>query len=160
DTRLDVEILNRLDAGTSQQIAVADNLLPGNHFDNPSTKIIHWPSSDGARVLNEISLGDMVLPVVNITIDPKGDDRWIFDYRVTFEFADKDDFDGKSVFYSSTTSGVILNEDSTRHSGVYQGPSFPRVAARPAPQLAPELPERRTRQKTIPMVLVRRKFDE
>ena len=93
---------------------------------------VSWPSDDGNLTLNEIDLADMVLPVVNITIHPNGHNRWVFDYRVTFEFADPEDFGEKRVIYSSRTGGVILDQDNNKHSGVYQGPSFPSVAARPA----------------------------
>ena len=102
----------------------------------------------------------MVLPEVNsITIHPNGNDRWIFDYRVTFEFADPDDFNEKHVFYSSHTSGVILDQDNNKHSGVYQGPSFPgwrrgrHLPGDPAPGDIPPV-------QSIPLALVRRKLDE
>ena len=121
---------------------------------------VSWPSDDGNLTLNEIDLADMVLPEVNITIHPNGNDRWIFDYRVTFEFADPDDFNEKRVFYSSQTSGVILDQDNNKHSGVYQGPSFPRVAARTAPPLASPAPGDIPPVKSIPLALVRRKLDE
>ena len=101
----------------------------------------------------------MVLPEIIINIHPNGDDAWIFDYRLTFEFSDPNDFAQKSVFYVTTTSGVLLDQDHTKHVGVYQGPSFPAVAARPAAPLTinPDLTVRTTR---IPMALVRRKLDE
>lgn len=103
-------------------------------------------------------LADMVLPEVKVTIHPNGHNRWIFDYRVTFEFAEQDDFEEKHAIYSSRTSGVILDQDNNQYSGVYQGPSFPAVAARRAP-LVPN-PDPITRTKPIPLALVRQKFDE
>jgi hypothetical protein len=122
--------------------------FPGQHFDDDRgvIKTISWP---GDGDLNAVPLADMVLPVVNISIDA-GQDRWIFDYRLTLELADNSDFKAKSVFYRSTTSGVILDQDNNKHSGVYQGPSFPTVAARPAPTLAAQRPDLLNRSKTIP----------
>jgi phospholipase C len=159
DTRLDVEIVNRLNATSTTAIAVGADLFPGAHFtDGGPVRTVHWPSDDGNLTLNEILLADMVLPEFNITIHP-GQDRWIFDYRVTFEFADPDDFEEKRIIYSSQISGVILDQDNNKHSGVYQGSSFPAVAARPAPALVPN-PDPITRTKPIPLALVRQKLDE
>jgi phospholipase C len=160
DTRLDVEIVNRLNAASSTVIASGANLLPGVEFvDKGPVHTIRWPSADGKLTLSESLLADMVLPEIIITIHPNGDDAWIFDYRVTFEFSDPNDFAQKSVFYATTTSGVLLDQDHTRHVGVYQGPSFPAVAARPAAPLTLN-PDPAVRTTRIPMALVRRKLDE
>jgi phospholipase C len=159
DTQLDVEIVNRLNATSATVIAAGVDLFPGVHFsDGGPVRTVQWPSDDGNLTLNEILLADMVLPEFNITIHP-GQDRWIFDYRVTFEFADPDDFEEKRAIYSAQISGVILDQDNNKHSGVYQGPSFPAVAARPAPVLVPN-PDPLTRTKPIPLALVRQKLDE
>ncbi|MGI8329326.1 alkaline phosphatase family protein [Actinomadura scrupuli] len=161
DTRLDVRIVNRLNATSAQDIAVGLNLFPDQEFpDGGPVKSVSWPSDDGTLTLPEIPLADMVLPEVDITIDPNGNDRWIFDYRVTFEFADPADFAAKRSVYSSRTGGVILSQNINRHVGVYQGPSFPTVAARPAPPLADRPADQITRVKSIPLALVRQKFDE
>ena len=77
----------------------------------------------------------MVLPVVNIIIFPNGDDRWIFDYQVTFEFGSPEDFAEKRLIYSSRTNGVILDQDNNKHSGAYEGPPFPTVSPPTAPPL-------------------------
>lgn len=160
DTSLDVEIVNRLNATSSTVIASGTNLLPGVKFeDRGSVHTILWPSPDGTLTLGESMLADMVLPEIIITIHPNGDDTWIFDYKVTFEFADPNDFGHKSVVYTTTTSGVILDQDHAKHVGVYQGPSFPAVAARPAAPLTLN-PDQAALTKIIPMALVRRKLDE
>jgi hypothetical protein len=78
---------------------------------------------------------------------------------VTFEFSDPNDFAQKSVFYLTSTSGVIVNEDHAKHVGVYQGPAFPAVAARPAAPLTLN-PDLAVQTKHIPMALVRSKLDE
>src|SRR2546430_1940710 len=133
DTRLDVEIVNRVNATSSTGIARGIDLFPDVEFvDGGAVHSVSWPSDDGNLTLNEIALADVVLPEVHITTHPNGNDRWIFDYRVTFEFADPDDFEEKRAVYSYRTSGVILDQDNNRHSGVYQGPAFPNVAARTA----------------------------
>lgn len=161
DTQLDVQIVNRLSATSATGIAVGNNLFPGEEFvDGGPVHSVSWPSDDGNLTLNEIDLADMVLPEVNITIHPNGDDRWIFDYRVTFEFADPGDFEEKRAIYVSHTGGVILDQDNNKHSGVYQGPSFPRVAARTAPPLMPPAPGEIPPVKTIPLAQVRSKLDE
>jgi len=159
DTRLDIEILNRRSADSFQQIAAKVDAFHGQHFDDDRSviKTISWPGDGGD--LNEVPLAGLVLPVVNISIDA-GQDRWIFDYRLTLEFSDNADFQAKSVFYRYTISGVILDQDNNRHSGVYQGPSFPTVAARPAPALTAQSPDLLNRSKTIPLALVRQKLDE
>jgi hypothetical protein len=159
DTQLDIEIVNRLNATSATGIAVGTDLFPGEEFVDPSLHTVSWPSPDGTLTLNEIMLADMVLPEVKVTIHPNGHNRWIFDYRVTFEFADPDDFGEKKVIYSSRTGGVILDQDNNQHFGVYQGPSFPAVAARPAAPLV-QNPDPITRTKPIPLALVRQKFDE
>jgi phospholipase C len=158
DTRFDVEIVNRVDAASSTGIATGVNLFPGEEFgDGGDVKSVTWPSPDGNLTLNEIALADMVLPAITITTHPNGNDRWIFDYRLTFEFVDRDDFRQKPRIYSYRVGGVILDQDNNRHSGVYQGPSFPAVAARPA---APQSDQQVQRVKVIPLALVRRKLDE
>jgi phospholipase C len=159
NTRLDIEIVNRLNATTAVPIAVGENLFPGVHFDDRGPiKTVTWPAPDGSLTLTELLLADVVLPQVNITMQA-GEDRWIFDYRVTMEFADPDDFNGKSVIYSWQTSGVILDQDNNVHFGIYSGPGFPTVAARPAPPLVRN-PDPITRTKPIPLSLVRAKLDE
>lgn len=160
DSKVDIEILNRLSASSFTTIAAGMDLFPGQHFDDRGpVKSVHWPSDDGNLTLNEIMLADVVLPVVNITMRQSGTDRWIFDYEVKMEFADPNDFQEKSVFYSWRTSGVILDQDNNKHSGAYRGPGFPSVAARPAAPLTPS-PDPIARSKRIPMAVLRGKLDE
>ena len=68
----------------------------------------------------------MVLPEIIITVHPNGNDRWIFDYRVTFEFADPDDFAEKSVFYTTTPAASSWTRTTTSTSVSTRVPSFPR----------------------------------
>ncbi len=103
----------------------------------------------------------MVLPVVNIVIVPNGDDRWIFDYRVTFEFENPQDFGQKRLSYSSRTNGVILDQDNNKHTGVYEGRPFPTVAPPTAPKLTLQpVDHTGDNPKIIPIPLLRRKFEE
>ena len=103
----------------------------------------------------------MVLPVVYIVIVPNEEDRWIFDYRVTFEFEDQHDFGQKRHIYSSSTGGIILDQDNNKHRGVYQGRPFPTVTPPTAPTLANQpVDHTGENQKKIPISILRRKFDE
>jgi phospholipase C len=161
DTRLDIRIVNRLNAATRQDIAVGENLFPGQTIhDNDEIRTVTWSSQDGDLPLTEVGLADLVLPEVDITIDPNGNDRWVFDYRLTLEFADPGDFGGKRTVYSSRTGGVMLDQDVNRHVGVYHGPSFPSVAARTAPPLTDLPVDQVGRRKLIPVALLQRKVEE
>src|SRR5207248_8935171 len=85
DTTLNIHIVNRLSATSSQDIVVAtdiakDQTFPDSGGADKTYKRIDWPPPS-----NPIYLRDMVLPVVFINIGA-GEDQWIFDYRVTFFF--------------------------------------------------------------------------
>ena len=95
DTRLNLHVINRLGLGQVQDLAVGVNVLPGKRFEIegplPNRRDqVSWSSSPGDLPLASpgIRLADIVLPVVYVVIDPPGHDRWIFDYEVTYEFAD------------------------------------------------------------------------
>jgi hypothetical protein len=160
DTRLDVEIANRLGPDARTALAVGSDLFHDQAFEGGSVHTVVWPSPDGNLTLNPIDLADMVLPEVIINIATVGDDHWVFDYRLTMEFADRDDFQEKRVVYTSTTSGVVLSQDFRKHVGAYHGPAFPAVAARTAPPLSAVPVDRVTTPKRIPLSLVRAKLDE
>jgi hypothetical protein len=121
DTQLNVHIANRLSATSNQDIAVGLNLLTGTEFQEGSLHTIVF--GEGALPLSSprVTLRDIVLPVVYVNIVPNGNDRWIFDYQVTYEFSDGHTF-------SSRTNGVILDQNHHKHAGVYQGDPFPAVA--------------------------------
>ena len=118
NTQLNVYLVNRLGATTSQDIAIGLDLLKGETFSDPSYIKVVFSSTDLPLASYSIRLEDIVLPVVNINIAPAGDDRWIFDYRVTYVFTN-----GQS--FSSKTSGIILDQDNHKHTGVYRGDSLP-----------------------------------
>ena len=122
DTVLNVHIVNRFNASASQDIAIGLNLAAGQEFPKPSTETFGFSSSLLPLASNGILLQDIVLPVVFINIVPNGNDRWIFDFQVTYSFSDGRDF-------TSRTSGVILDQDYHKYECVYQGPSFPVVQA-------------------------------
>jgi hypothetical protein len=73
---------------------------------------------------------DVVLPQVFINIVPNGNDRWVFDYRVTYTFSNGQSFE-------SRTTGVILDQNHHKHGGVYQGNPFPSVTPPARPHLDP-----------------------
>ena len=166
DTILNVHIVNRLSATSAQDIAIGMDLFKDQEFPVDQNKTFSWaavPSPDeGTLISNTIRLADMVLPVVYIVIVRNDDeDRWIFDYRVTFEFVDPHDFGQKPQIYSSSTGGIILDQDNNKHRGVYQGRPFPTVTPPTAPTLANQpVDHTGESQKKIPISILRRKFDE
>jgi hypothetical protein len=160
DTAVNVHIVNRLSAASSQDIATGLGLFKGQHLPQPDStgfpgdaKVFFGAEDKLSDTLplasNLIQLQDIVLPVVYITVAPTGDNRWIFTYRVTYLF------DNGQVF-SSTTSNVSLDHDSNKHMGVYNGPPFPTYPAARAPSNW----ETVSRQKEISLGFVNAKVSE
>ena len=116
DTTLNVHIVNRLSATASTDISVATDIAKGQTFPDfgDTYKRIDLPLAS-----QFIYLRDMVLPVVFINIGASND-RWMFDYRVTF-------FAEQAQPYSWTVSGVVLDQDHHKHMGVYNGRPFPTI---------------------------------
>src|ERR1039458_9549876 len=85
-TKLNVHVVNRLNAASSQDILVATDILPGQGFSasDPSTQTheVIFPPAPG---LSPILMQDIVLPQIFIDIGA-GEDRWIFDYQIHFCF--------------------------------------------------------------------------
>jgi hypothetical protein len=169
-TLLNVHIVNRLSAESSQDIAIGPDLFHGVEFAETGTSppmVYSWSSGEGEPSANEgtlasdaIRLSDIVLPQVFIVIDTE-EDRWSFDYQVTFEFGDPHDFGEKRQIFSSRTSGVVLDQDVNKHSGVYRGRPFPTVAPPTAPQLTDRpVDHTNARAKVIPLALLREKLGE
>ncbi|MDI3465271.1 MAG: Phospholipase C [Nitrospira sp.] len=154
DTNLGIHIVNRLNETASQDIVVANGVAAGQKFPD-SDEIVtpideRYTRIDLPLASNAIFLRDMVLPVVFINIAPNGNDRWIFDYRVTFVF-------GKEQPYSWTVSGVVLDQDHHKHMGVYNGRPFPTLySPRPTLTSLPLVP----RTKAISMAFLQQKLDE
>jgi hypothetical protein len=149
DTQLNVHIVNRLSASSSQDIAIGLDLLKGEEFAAKSTNSIVF--SQNALASNSIRLRDMVLPVVFINIAPSADDQWIFDYRVTYTFSNGQKF-------SSQTNGIILDQDNRKYAGVYQGSPFPTVTPPGKPQL--NVHDHRIKSKFISLRFLQKKLDE
>jgi phospholipase C len=165
DTRLNLHVVNRLGLGQVQDLAVGVNVLPGKRFefDGPLPNRrdrVTWSSSPGDLPLASpgIRLADVVLPVVYVVIDPPGSDRWIFDYEVTYEFADSRNADDKRHVFVSRTTGVTLDQDRRKHEGVYNGTPFPAVAPATAPPLTVQPPG--PPLKFVSIAFLERKFDE
>ena len=161
DTRLDVVVGNRVNGSTLQRIVDAPDIFSGQRFDAPSTRSITWTVGPTTPEIVPIAMADVVLPVIDIRIDPNGHDRWFFDYRLTFTFSDPANADRKGLVFSTTTRGVILDQDNTVFRGIYQGDSFPTVTPPTAPVLS-DRPIDRTGDaaKLIPVALLRAKLDE
>jgi Phosphoesterase family/Ricin-type beta-trefoil lectin domain-like len=173
DTQLNVHITNRLSATSAQDIAIGLNILAGQEFPDAglasplSCKQYIWSASGsagtdtGALASDSIRLADMMLPVVSIVIvAPNGNDRWIFDYEVTFEFEDPQDYAQKTLVFSSRTSGIILDQDNNKYSGVYQGRPFPQFSPPTAPPLTNAAPSWTPSPKTVSLAFMASKFDE
>lgn len=109
DTILNVTIKNKVSIFLSEDVAEGLNLGGDMEFVDPSTH-----EFDLTLKSTSITLGDIVLPLVNIHIQPNGHDRWIFDYTVMLMF------EGGKTF-SSTKNGVILDQDNKDHTGVFEG---------------------------------------
>ena len=148
DTRLNIHIVNRVNATSSQPIAGDDDLAKGKQFPDSDESYIRM--DDLPLASNAIMLRDMVLPVVFINIVPNGNDRWIFDYRGTLFF-------GKDQPYSWTVSGVVLDQDHRKHMGVYNGRPFSTLYS-PRPLLTTHQPVER--DKTISLAFVGQKLEE
>ncbi|MEO8416028.1 MAG: hypothetical protein ABI472_20375 [Ginsengibacter sp.] len=122
-TKVNAHIVNRISATSSQDVAVGIDLFPGiafNDADNLSSKGTFVWSTDTHPPLASpaIRLDSITLPVIYIIIYPNGSDRWIFDYRVTFEFDD-------GHVFTYRKNGVILDQTCPKHMGVYNGNAFP-----------------------------------
>jgi len=109
DTSLNVLVKNKVNMFLSEDIAEGLNLGGNTEFVDPSTH-----EFDLALKSNNMKLEDIVLPLVSIHIQPNGNDRWIFDYTVMLMF------EGGKTF-SSSKSGVILDQDNRHYSGVFEG---------------------------------------
>jgi len=152
DTKLNVHIVNRLGPSASQDIVVANDILSGQEFEEGSTKRVLFGPGGLPLASTGIRLQDIVLPVVFINIGQDDEDRWIFDYQVTYTFSN-----GQS--FASRTNGVILKETYHKHCGPYQGSAFPNtmaVAGKP-PQL---IADHRVMNKSISLDFLQQKFDE
>lgn len=129
-TTLNVHIVNRLNATTSQDILVATNILPGQAFAAPSTQGIIFPQTDDAGNLlswpvSPILMQDIVLPQIFIDIGA-GQDGWTFDYQIYFYFTSPTN---KQKWWTavSETSGIILDQNNAKYADIYNGSPFPTV---------------------------------
>ena len=109
DTVLNVFVKNRRTMFLSEDLAEGLNLGGDMEFVDPSTH-----SFDLALKSANFALPDITFPVVSINIQPNGHDRWIFDYTVSLVFDN-----GKS--FSSTKTGVILDQDNKNYTGTFEG---------------------------------------
>lgn len=114
DTALNVLVKNKVSIFLSENIAEGVNLGGDMEFVDPSTHEFDLPVKSSGVKMSEIGV-----PVVNIHIQPHGHDRWIFDYTVSLIFSDGTAAPGKT--FSSTKTGVVLDQDNKDHTGVFQG---------------------------------------
>lgn len=152
DTKLNVHIVNRLSATASQDIAIGNNLLPGQDFGEASTKRVLFGAGGLPLAPNSIRLQDIVLPEVFINIVPNGNDRWRFDYKISYTFSD-----GRT--FSSRHDGIVLDQDRHKHSSVYEGSPFPNTMAVPGKPPA-NFSEHGLIAKSISLGYLQKRFDE
>lgn len=102
------------------------NASAGNSFNDPSTHKV-----DIQLRSRPIPLDEIELPVVDIHILPKGDDRWIFDYTITFTL---DNGVALPAWHSNVDgiTGIILDQDDRNYSGICQ--EFNAIPPRTKPQ--------------------------
>ena len=159
DTRLDVQIVNRLGPLSAPALAIGVNMFAGQEFPPGSYNKFIWSAADGDLAHSNIRLADIILPVVTFFIEAN-EDRWAFDYQVTFEFVDPGDYLGKSSVFSSRTNGIVLDQDNNKYAGVYQGRPFPTVTPPTAPELTLQPVGHVKDPKIIPLEFLRLKFAE
>ncbi|WP_295667275.1 hypothetical protein [uncultured Mucilaginibacter sp.] len=107
DTQLNVSIKTKVNLFLSKDIATGNNLGGDMEFVDPSTH-----SFDLVLRSDNIKVSDLQLPIIDIDVQPNGNDRWIFDYVVQLTFSD-----GNT--YSSKSQGVILDQDNKHYEGVF-----------------------------------------
>ena len=151
DTQLNVHIVNRLNATSSQDIAIGLDLYSGQEFPEKSTMSVAFPSAGLPLASDAVRLQDIVLPQVFINIVQQGSDRWIFDYRISFTFSNGQRF-------TSQTNGITLDQDRHKYQGVYQGAPFPTVT--PPSQAPVNVRDHRISTKVISLSYLQSKLDE
>ncbi|MBB3256231.1 hypothetical protein F4827_001057 [Paraburkholderia bannensis] len=109
DTVLNVLVKNKVSMFLSEDLAKGENLGGDQEFSDPSTH-----QFDLSLLSTTTTIADLNVPVVNIHIQPNGHDRWIFDYTLALAFDN-----GKT--FSSSESGIVLDQDNRDHTGVFQG---------------------------------------
>lgn len=108
DTQLNVAVKNQKSIFLSQLLAEEVDLAKDQEFTDPSSN--EFPLTLKSA---NIKLGDISVPTYEISINPNGNDRWVFDFTVTIAFDDGQAF-------SSSTKGIILDQDNSVHKGVFQ----------------------------------------
>src|SRR5450432_418874 len=121
DTILNVHIVNRTGAASGTDIAIGLDIFKNIAFARDSLNTMVLPLASP-----NIALADIVLPEIFIVIVPVANEKWNFDYRVTFEFENQQT-NGitATLSFSSRINGIILDQDNNKYSGVYQGNPFP-----------------------------------
>ena len=72
DTRLNVQIVNRLGPLSAPALAIGVNMFAGQEFPPGSYKKFFWSALDGDLAHSNIRLADIILPVVTFFIEPNG----------------------------------------------------------------------------------------
>lgn len=107
NTKLNVTISTKVNLFLSRDIASGNAVGGDMEFVDPSTHTFDLTLNS-----SDIKVADLTAPFVSIDIQPKGHDRWIFDYVVKLTFSD-------GSTYSTKSQGVILDQDNKHYSGVF-----------------------------------------
>lgn len=118
-----------LDENRTPYLAFGLGLGAGMTF-NKSEPPAHFPLSLGTF---DLDMDDVVLPAVAIHIQPDGDDRWMFEYTVTFFFTEPNGIPKEVHFNSSRDglAGIILDQDNRTHYGILAEPRSAPAAPHP-----------------------------
>nr|WP_295871503.1 hypothetical protein [uncultured Chitinophaga sp.] len=109
DTLLFVQLKTKVSLFLSKDLTRREELGHNTEFNDPSTHTFNLPLAS-----ENIRQSELTLPIVEIQIQPNGNDRWIFDYQVALTFDD-----GNT--YSSNAHGVMLDQDNRSYTGVFEG---------------------------------------
>ena len=153
-TGVRVHIVDRRGPTQHHSIATALGLFAGEGLDTDAVRTVVFGAGGLPLDGGPVALRDLVLPLVFVGIDAPEDDRWSFDYEVSFRFSD-----GRS--YRSRTGGVVLTRAHSKHAGVWRGDGFPKVR-RPDRQLftGPGIDHTNGHEKRISLAYLRRRLDQ
>jgi phospholipase C len=149
-TGVQVHVVDRRGPTQHRSIATALGLFAGEGLDTGSVHAVAFGAGGLPLDGGPLALRDLVLPLIFIRIDAPDDDRWSFDYEVTFQFSD-----GRS--YRSRATGVVLTRAHPKHAGAWRGDGFPKVR-QPGSQTSTG--PATAREKRISLDYLRRRLDQ
>lgn len=107
DTKLYVDVKNKENLFLSQNIASGSNLGDKKEFIDPSNESFNLPPAT-----QNLTLSSFKAPYLSISILPKGDDAWTFDYVLQFDFDD-------GTKYSTEGHNITLDQDNRHYCKIF-----------------------------------------